>query len=94
MDDLKLADNLGYIGKECFVTFFEEFCNFSRSNEDVAAQIAVERSCSYDAALTWRVYPARNIIKAGRSKDALIICSTSRLAVHIKERAATLATRL
>ena len=94
MNDQQLDKNLGYIGKECFVTFFGELCDFELSNEAVARYIAEDWGRDESAALTWRVYPARNIIKAGRAEDALVICSKSRLPAPIKEKAAALAARV
>ncbi len=94
MDDDELDRKLRSIGKECFVTFFGELCDFELSNEAVARYIAEDWGRDESAALTWRVNPSRNIINAGRAEDALIICSKSRLPTPIKEKAAALAARL
>ena len=103
MNDQQLERNLQSIGKICFVTYFKEFSDFYRSREEVAAQIANEsrgptgKRLSYDAALTRRVYPARNIIKAGRASDALLLVSKSKspqVPNHIKEKAAEMARSL
>ena len=95
MDDQALDQKLRSIGKECFVTFFGELSDFELSNEAVARYIAEDWGRDYNAALTRRVYPARNIIKAGRAEDALIVCSKSPgLSDHIRERANSLAAYL
>ena len=96
MNDQQLHRNLRSIGKECFVTFFEEFWELTRSNENVAAQIEKERGFTEKSCRS-RTSHARSIIKAGRAKDALnaIFLSTSpRLSNHIKKRAAALAACL
>ena len=95
MDDQELHRELRSIGKECFVTFFGELSDFELSNEAVARYIAEDWGRDYNAALTRRVYPARNIIKAGKAEGALIICSKSpKLSDHIRERANSLAVCL
>ena len=92
MDNQELDRKLRSIGKECFVTFFGELSDFELSNEAVARYIAEDWGRDYNAALTRRVYPARNIVKAGRAEDALIICSKSpKLSDRIRERANSLA---
>ena len=96
MNDQQLDRNLRSIGKECFATFFNEFCDRSLSNEDVAAKIKDERGYT-DKACWSRTSHARSIIKAGRASDALDMVrhSTSpRVTPHTKERAAELAARL
>ena len=94
MNDDQLDRNLRSIGKKCFVTFFEEFCDCTLSNRDVASKIARDMDCDYGAALTWRVNPARKIIEARRAADALTICSESRLPAQIKDKATILAAQL
>ena len=96
MNYQQLDRNLRSIGKECFVTFFKEFCDCSLSNEDVAAQIKEERGYT-DKACRSRTSHARSIIKAGRAPDALdaVRLSTSpQVTTHTRERAAELAVRL
>ena len=92
MDDEQLDRKLQSIGLWCFVTYFEEFCNDTVSDQDVAALIVDENPrLAATSALIRRVYPARNIIKAGRAEEALIICSKSKVPKHIQEKAAELA---
>ena len=91
MNDHLLNDALRQIGKKCFVTFYEEFCDTELSHRTVASIIAERWGRDFPAALTRRVYPARNIIAAGRGRDALIICSKSRLPRPVRDRAAFLA---
>lgn len=96
MSDQQLHRNLQSIGKECFVTFFEEFWDLTLSNEDVAEKIGKRRGYTEKSCRS-RTSHARSIIKAGRAKDALnvIFLSTSpRLSNHIKKRAAALAAWL
>ena len=94
MNDQRLDRNLRSIGKECFVTFFEEFCDPTRSNESVAARIKEERGYT-DKACQSRTSHARSIINAGRAKDGLICCSKSiRLPQLVRDTATVLAARL
>ncbi len=77
MDDQQLDRNLRSIGKECFVAFFEQFCDSSLSNADIAAQIREERGYTDKACLS-RTSHARSIIKAGRAIDALdMVCQST-----------------
>ena len=63
MDDQERDRKLRSIGKECFVTFFGELSDFELSNEAVARYIAEDWGRDYNAALTRRVYPARNMAR-------------------------------
>ena len=95
MNGQELERNLRSIGKECFVTFFEEFCDLTRSNENVAAQIEKGRGYTEKSCRS-RASHARSIIKARRAMDALNIIrlSTSpKVTSHIKERTVALAAR-
>ena len=95
MDDQQVEEYLRRIGKRCFVAFFRELSDFEQSNETVARYIAEDGSRDYSAALTWRVNPARRIIREGKAREALIICSKSRgLPVDIRNKAAECAVRL
>ena len=95
MNDLELERRLQSIGKKCFVTFFGELCDFELWDETVARYISEDWGRDQQAALTWRVNPARKIIKSGRARDALTICSKSRrLSPDIRKKAATLADEL
>lgn len=93
MNDQQLDRNLRSIGKECFVSFFQQFCDSSLSNADVAEQIRKDRGYTDKACLS-RTSHARSIIKAGRAIDALdMICQSTNLQVtdSTKVRAAALA---
>ena len=93
MNEQQLDRSLRSVGKECFVTFFGEFCDGTRSNESVDAQIREERGYTWEACRT-RTSKSRSIIKAGRAEEALIICSKANVSAHIKQRAAVLAADL
>ena len=93
MNDYQLDRNLRSIGKECFVSFFEQFCDSSLSTADVAAQIKERRRYADKACLS-RTSHARSIIKSGRAIDALemVRLSTSpQVSADTKEKAAALA---
>ena len=92
MNDQQLDRNLRSIGIAIFVAYFAEFCDRSRSNEDVAAQIEEERGYT-DKSCRSRTSHARSIIRAGRATDALAMVSRStspRVPEHIKTRASGL----
>ena len=92
MNDQQLDRNLRSVGREVFVAYFTEFCDRSRSNEDVAAQIEEERGYT-DKSCRSRTSHARSIIGAGRTTDALgmVSCSTSpRVPGNIKKKASAL----
>ena len=96
MNDQQLDRNLRSIGREAFVTYFKEFCDRSRSNEDIAAQIEEERGYTAKSCRS-RTSHARSIIGAGRAMDALIMVSRSTspsVPGHIKEKAAELVREL
>ena len=93
MNDQQLDRNLRSVGREVFVAYFTDFCDRSRSNEDVAAQIEEERGYT-DKSCRSRTSHARSIIWAGRATDALVMvsCSTSpRVPSQIKKKASGLA---
>lgn len=97
MNDEQLDRNLRSIGKECFVTFFNEFYDCSLSNEDVAIQIKEERGHYTDKSCRSRTSHARSIIKAGRALDALDVIRSSvssQVKAHTKERAAEISAYL
>ena len=97
MNDQQLDRNLRSIGKECFVTFFNEFYDCSLSNEDVAIQIKEERGHYTEKSCQSRTSHARSIIKAGRALDALDMIrssASSQVKAHTKERAAEIAAYL
>ena len=96
MNDQQLNRNVQSTGKEVLVTYFKEFCDRSRSNEDIAAQIEEERGYTAKSCRS-RTGHARGIIGAERAMDALIMVSRSTSLLvpgHIKEKAAELVREL
>ena len=86
MNDQQLDRNLQSVGREIFVAYFAEFCDQSRSSEDVAIQIEEERGYTGKSCRS-RTSHARSIIRAGRATDALVLVSHStspRVPDHIK----------
>ena len=81
MDDEKLRRNLRSIGMECFVRYFDEFSDMSRSNMDVAEVLMRETDYTDKSCLS-RTSHARSIIRAGRARDALIVISESDRVSH------------
>ena len=101
MDEAQLEKYLRMIGKECFVTFFARLSDFSQTDQVVAEFIAGKLSLTYrrvvtsQNALTWRVKPARTIIRAGQSREAMLLISrSSRLPSHVTQAAANIARAL
>ena len=95
MNDEQLRRSLQSIGKECFVTYFEDFNDRTQSADKIARRIAKDRNVSYQVALNTRVGTARRIISARRGRDALVNCSqSSRLPLAIRNRAAHLVKKL
>ena len=89
MNEQQLERNLRSVGKGCFVAFFEEFCDFQISNEDLAAKIKSKRDYT-DRSCRSRTSHARSIIKVERAADALQLVSLStdpRVTTRTKRRA-------
>ena len=94
MDDFQLDRNLRSVGKECFVAYFEKFCDENLSNEDIVALIEEERGYSLNTCRS-RTGGARGIIKSGRAKDALeIVKDSARVEPDAREKAARLFAQL
>lgn len=92
MSEAKVNRNLALIGKTAFVTHYESLANFGLSDQAVARMIADDLGCAYANALTWRVRPARTLIRTNQGRTALQIISRSRrLPGYITERALELA---
>ena len=70
MNDQQLERNLISVGKECFVTYFEQFHDTQLSNQDIAIQIQEDRGYTWKSCQS-RTSHARSIIRAGRARDAL-----------------------
>ena len=92
MDEAKVNRDLALIGKQSFVNFFELLADFDLPDSEVADYIASELGCTVENALSWRVKPARTLIRAGQAKTALLIIGGSnRLPSHVTRRASDLA---
>ena len=92
MNDHQLDRNLQSVGREIFVAYFSEFCDRSRSSEDVAIQIEKERGYTEKSCRSHTSH-ARSIIRAGRATDVLTMVSRStspRVPDHIKIQASEL----
>ena len=92
MNDHQLDRNLQSVGREIFIAYFSEFCDRSRSSEDVAIQIEEERGYTEKSCRS-RTSHARSIIRAGRATDALAMVSRStspRVPDHVKIRGSEL----
>ena len=101
MDEAQLERCLRSIGKESFVTFFPQLADFSQTDQAVAEFIACDLSRTHQrvvtsqSALTWRVKPARRIIRAGQAMAAMLLISrSSKLPVHVTQVAADIAKSL
>ena len=94
MNDEQLGRNLVSIGKECFVTYFEQFNDAQLTNRDIAEQIQEDRGYSWKSCLS-RTSHARSIIRAGRTKDALEdVRDSERVDQTARDKAARLANSL
>ena len=92
MDEAKVETYLGMIGKKTFVTYYELLADFDLADNEIADVIASELDCTIDNAMSWRVKPARTLIRAGHASTALQMVSRStRLPNHITQRASELA---
>ena len=95
MDEAKVNRNLTLIGKQSFVNYFDLLADFELTDSKVAEHIASELGCTFDNALSWRVKPARTLIRAGQGKTALLIISRSnRLPRDVTQRALDLAATM
>ena len=65
MNDQQLDRNLRSVGREIFVAYFAEFCDRSRSNEDVAIQIEEERGYTEKSCRPAPVMPAASLGQGG-----------------------------
>ena len=84
MDDRQLHDALGSMGKACFVNNFEYFADEGFSREELIELLSKEEPLS-----TWpsRISNARRIIRAGKARDALMICSGAGVPKPVRDRA-------
>ena len=94
MNDSQLKRNLISVGKECFVTYFEQFSNSQLSNQDISIQIQEDRGYTWKSCQS-RTSHARSIVREGRARDALEdIRDSERLDQRIRDKAAVLAASL
>ena len=95
MNDNQLRRNLTSVGKECLVTYFEQFNNPQLSNQDIAEQIQKDRGYTWKSCQS-RTSHARSIIREGRARDALENISDSGRVrdQRIRDKAALLAASL
>ena len=94
MSEVRINRSLAIVGKSAFVSHFESLANFELTDQEVAGIIAEDLGCSNEGALTWRVRPARTLIRANMGKAALEIISRSRrLPEDITRKASELAGR-
>lgn len=94
MDDYQLDRNLRSVGKECFVAYFEKFCDENLSNQDIVALLEEERDYSLNTCRS-RTATARGIIRSGRAKDALeIVKDSGKVEPAAREKAARLFAQL
>ena len=74
MDDHQLMQTLRSVGMEVFETFYDQFADWSLTNQQVAALLKEQRGYA-ERATQSRVSGARTIIRAGRGPDALRLCA-------------------
>jgi hypothetical protein len=95
MNDEELDRCLKSIGKACFANYYELFADMSLSNKAVAAAIVGTMGYPPKATRTFRVSPARRIIRAGRDTDACrLIAQSEGVDAGARERARVLAMAL
>ena len=95
MDEAKINEDLGMIGKQAFVTHYTRLANFDLPNKEVADLIASDLHCTFVNAMSFRVRPSRALIQAGQGKTALLIISRStRLPRRVTQMAYELAMGL
>lgn len=94
MNDHQLQRNLQSMGMACFVKYFDEFANPSLPNQAVIKTL-LERESYTESSCANRASKARNIIKAGRTPDALLlIAGASNVDYRTAQQARALANEL
>ena len=94
MDEARLDRYLKMIGKRTFVEYYELFTDFNLPDQLIAETIATDLGYTYDNAMSWRVKPARTVIRAGQGRNALtIISGSNRLSPDVTQKASELAGR-
>lgn len=87
MDDRQLERALNSIGKGCFVKYYEDFRDVTKSNEDLIELIKRNEGFT-DTACQTRVTNSRRIIRAGLGIYALeLISQSTRLDPSITQKA-------
>ena len=94
MDEANVELNLGIVGKENFVTYYEQLADLSQTDQIVAEAIAAKLRRTYKNALDFQVDPSRRIIRAGQSRAAMLNISRSRVSNRIKQLAGEIAKSL
>lgn len=94
MTDNELIEALNAIGKECFVSYFKYFKDFSLSNEEIARMIERDRGYTLNSCNS-RTSKARAILRNNRGKDALqLIIGAERVDFQCRENAKKLLDNL
>ncbi len=94
MDDKQLQRAIQSVGKGCFVKYYKQFKDASRSNEDLIDLLMKNEKYTETASAT-RVSKSRSIINAQRAKDVLIdITKSERLDDEVKAKARELLREL
>ena len=87
MDDNQLQRAIQSVGKSCFVKYYKQFKDFSRSNEELVELLMKNEKYTETASAT-RVSKSRSIINAGRAKDVLLeITQSEKLDDDVKTKA-------
>ena len=92
MNDGELEGLLQSIGKACFVNYFPQFSKSALSDEAVTRILVRREGWAETSTRHRRVRGARQIIKAGRACDTLmLIASSERVSKEVQSRALSLA---
>ncbi len=89
-DDRELNRLVQSIGMACFVKYYKDFADFSRSDSIVVQKIR-EAEGYTECACATRVLKSRQIIRSGRARDALKrIAQSSRVPAQVANTASQL----
>lgn len=87
MDDQKLLRNLRSIGMACYVAYHREFADFSNADNTLIGLLIETEGYTPTASAT-RVIKSREILRAGRDRDALrMITEAPRVAPGVVQEA-------
>src|SRR5258706_16088180 len=88
MNDQQLINNLNSIGKSCFVSHYEIFRDYSRSDPSFAIDYLLKNMKIKESGARIRVSFAKGIFNAGRQTDALrIIANSNRIDPELLDKA-------